>query len=113
MDTLHLSPKVRVRMPEALRWAVVGLSFLLVITTWWVSDLWRLATWSAHQIQMDGAMPRRSLAILTGFAVVVVVCEVAVTWMATSYGLYFLEWAMLSFVLFFLYGVATFIRVVD
>ena len=113
MDTLQLDPKVRVRMPEFLRWVVVGLSFLLVATTWWVSDLWRLATWPAHQIELDGAMPRRSLAILTGFVVAILLGEAAVTWMTISHSFHVLEWAMLSFALFFLYFVATFIRVID
>ena len=112
MDTLHLNPRLRIKMPEFLRWVVVGLSFLLAMATWWVSDLWRLATWSTHQIEMDGAMPRRALAAITGFAVAMVLCEVAVTWVSIAHGARFVEWIMPTFVFGFLYSVASFIRLV-
>lgn len=112
MDTLHLSPKARIQTPEVLRWVIVGLSFLLATAVWWMSDLWRLATWPKHQIEMDGAMPRRALAAITGFAVVMVLCEAAITWIAFARGMYFIEWIMPTFVFGFLYSVASFIRLV-
>ena len=111
MDTLHLNPRLRIKMPEALRWAVVGLSFLIVAVAWWVSDLWRLATWSKHQIEMDGALPRHKLAELSLFAIFITAGFAAITVLAVSNSWHFAEWVMLAFVYCYLYGVATYIRI--
>ena len=111
MDTLQLSPKIRIRMPKALRWVVIGLSFLLVAMTWWIFDLWRVATWSKDQLEMDGALPRRQLAELSLFALFIAASFVATTVFAILHGWNFIEWAMFVFVFTFLYSATTGIRI--
>lgn len=112
MDTVHLGPRIKIKTPEALRWVIVGFSFLLVAAGWWISDLWRIIVWTRDQIEIDGTMPRRQLTILSLFAFVMALCIVFTTRTALTHGWYFIEWAMLVFVFCFLYGVATFIRIV-
>lgn len=110
MNTLHLSPRARVSMPEALRWVVVGLSFLLATVAWWASDLWRIFTWDKAQLEMGGAMPVHKQLTLAFLGFALALCMAIVTWLAYTHSWYLYEWVMLIFPFGFFYCVFSYIK---
>ena len=121
MNTLPLSPRLRIPIPERLRWflvsVVVALSLLTWLMLWSVIDLWQLATWPRAHLEQGGGIEPKKLLKLALFGFTSLLCLVAFTVWAVAYHFGFVgqfprfaEWFSPVFVLTFFYFSATGIR---